>query len=121
MKSKTRWAKEPEKEDYSAAQTYLSLIYDSKDAAKLLKKLKSADICKFEAKDIFRASGLPLLTPTDSQVKADHERILAGKKMSPLLLVRHAATGRAIIVDGYHRICAVYSIDEDSVVLCKIV
>jgi len=30
MKSKTRWAKEPEKQDYSAVQTYLSLIYDNK-------------------------------------------------------------------------------------------
>lgn len=121
MKSKTRWAKEPERKDYSAAQTYLALIYDDKEAAKLLKRLKAADTRKFEAKDIFRASGLPLLTSTDSRVKADHEKILAGKKMSPLLLVRHASTGRVIIVDGYHRLCAVYSIDEDSVVLCRIV
>ncbi|MGN6733248.1 MAG: hypothetical protein ACTHMB_14970 [Candidatus Binatia bacterium] len=121
MKSKTKWTKEPEKEDYSAAQTYLSLLYDKKEAAKLLKKLKAGDTCKFEAKDIFRAAGLPLLTPTDSQVKADHEKILAGKKMSPLLLVRHASTGRVIIVDGYHRLCAVYSIDEDSIVPCRIV
>ena len=121
MKSKVRWAKKPEKGDYSASEIYLSLIYDKKEAAKLLKKLKAGATCQFEAKDIFRASGLPLLTPTDSQVKADHEKILAGKKMSPLLLVRHAPTGRVIIVDGYHRICAVYSIDEDSVVPCKIV
>ena len=121
MKSKTRWAKEPEKEDYSAANTFLSLLYDDKEAAKLLKKLKAGDTSQFEAKDIFRAAGLPLLTPTDSQVKADHEKILAGKKMSPLLLVRHAKTGRVIIVDGYHRLCAVYSIDEDSVVPCRIV
>ena len=41
MKSKTRWAKEPEKEDYSAAQTCLSLLYDKKEAAKLLKKLEA--------------------------------------------------------------------------------
>src|SRR5690349_11619341 len=121
MKTKTRWAKDPEKEDYSAAQTYLSLLYDDKETVKLLKKLKAADTRKFEAKDILRASGLPLLTPTDSRVKADHEKILAGKKMSPLLLVRHASSGRVIIVDGYHRLCAVYSIDEDSVVPCRIV
>jgi hypothetical protein len=50
MKSKTKWAKEPEKEDYSAAQTYLSLIYDKKEAAKLLKKLRAGETCNFEAK-----------------------------------------------------------------------
>ena len=121
MKPKTKWSKEPEKKDYSAAETYLSLVYDNKEAAKLVKKLKGADTCDFEAKDVFRASSLPLLTPTDSQVKDNHEKILAGKKISPLLLVRHAATGRVILADGYHRLCAVYSIDEDSVVPCKIV
>jgi hypothetical protein len=26
-----------------------------------------------------------------------------------------------IIADGYHRLCAVYSIDEDAVIPCKIV
>ncbi len=41
MKSKTKWSKEPEKEDSSAAETYLSLIYDEKEAAKLVKKLKA--------------------------------------------------------------------------------
>jgi len=29
--------------------------------------------------------------------------------------------GRVIVADGYHRLCAVYSYDEDAVIPCKIV
>ena len=35
-------------------------------------------------------------------------------------LVRDAAHGKLIIADGYHRLCAIYSFDEDAVVPCKI-
>ena len=45
---------------------------------------------------------------------------MSGGGMSPLLLVRDSANGRLIIADGYHRMCAVYSFDEDAVVPCKI-
>jgi hypothetical protein len=38
-----------------------------------------------------------------------------------LLLVRDNANGKVIIADGYHRLCAVYSLDEDAVIPCKIV
>ena len=41
--------------------------------------------------------------------------------LSPLLLVRDADAGRLIIADGYHRLCAVYSIHEDALIPCKIV
>jgi hypothetical protein len=37
------------------------------------------------------------------------------------LLYREKATGRLIIADGYHRLCAVYGFDEDAVIPCKIV
>ncbi|MBV9009589.1 MAG: hypothetical protein JO354_10560 [Verrucomicrobia bacterium] len=121
MNNKTKWSKEPDNKDYINAGNYLLLICDEKEAAKLVKKLKCASANEFQAKDILRASGLPLLMPTDSKVKDNHEKILAGKKISPLLLVRHACSGRVIIADGYHRMCAVYSIDEDSSIPCKIV
>jgi hypothetical protein len=28
---------------------------------------------------------------------------------------------KVIIADGYHRLCAVYSVDEDAMIPCKIV
>jgi hypothetical protein len=47
-------------------------------------------------------------------------KILAGKKLSPLLLVRSSKTSRLIVADGYHRLCAAYGFDEDALIPCKI-
>jgi hypothetical protein len=54
-------------------------------------------------------------------VEKDRQKIAAGKALSPLLLVRDDLTRKVIIADGYHRLCAVYSYDEDALVPCKIV
>ncbi len=114
------WLKEPEEHDYPAALSYLGLIYDEAAAAVLVNKLRRAPMSAFKAKDIFRASGLTLLGVSNSHVDKDQKKILAGKAVSPLLLVRDAARGRVIIADGYHRLCAVYSFDEDALISCKI-
>lgn len=114
------WLKEPEANDYPAALSYLGLIYDDAAAAALVNKLQRAPMSAFKAKDIFRASGLTLLGVSNSHVDKDQKKILAGKGVSPLLLVRDAARGRVIIADGYHRMCAVYSFDEDALISCKI-
>ena len=44
---------------------------------------------------------------------------LRGKALSPILLVRQS--GKVVIADGYHRLCAVYGFDEDAPIPCKIV
>ena len=50
-----------------------------------------------------------------------NRKILGGKKLSPLLLVRDTVRSRLIIADGYHRLCSVYQFDEDAWIPCKIV
>ena len=120
-KLKGRWLDEPNEDDYAAAESFLNLIYDEQSSAGLIKKVKKAEVLQFEAKDIFRASGLPLLGINNSHVKADQKRLVAGKKLSPLLLVRQASSGKVIIADGYHRLCAAYSLDEDASIPCKII
>jgi hypothetical protein len=72
------------------------------------------------AKDLLRASTLPLLSPEDSAVARDMKKIQKGKALSPVLLVRgDAYEGAALIIaDGYHRICAAYHQDEDAEVAC---
>jgi hypothetical protein len=120
-KSKKKWLSEPEKHDYPAAQSYLTLLYDAKTAAKYAKALARAPMTSFAAKDIFRASELPLLGATNSHVRKNEIKLAAGKKLSPLLLVRDPVHGKLIIADGYHRMCAVYAFDEDTIVPCKIV
>jgi len=58
---------------------------------------------------------------SNGHVTKDKEKIDSGKRLSPLLLVRDPVQGRVIVADGYHRLCAVYSYDEDAVIPCKIV
>jgi ribosomal protein L32 len=120
-KLKGRWVDEPNEDDYVAAESFLTLIHDEQSSASFVKKLKKAEVLEFKAKDIFRASGLPLLGINNSHVKADQKRLVAGKKLSPLLLVRQTSCGKVIIADGYHRLCAAYSLDEDASIPCKIV
>ncbi len=120
-KPKIQWLSEPEDKDYPAAQSYLGLFHNDTEANTLVAKLKTAKITQFKAKDIFRASGLSLLGVSNSHVTKDQQKIKDGKSMSPLLLVRDPQNGKVIIADGYHRLCAVYSFDEDELIPCKIV
>src|ERR1019366_2876742 len=117
---KIKWLLTPEAHDYPAALSYLSLLYDERTAKVQVARLKRAPTSLFKAKDIFRASGLSLLGISNSHVEKDRGRIDSGNELSPLLLIRDALRGRVIIADGYHRLCAVYSVDEDAVIPCKI-
>ncbi len=47
-------------------------------------------------------------------------KIQSGTALSPLLLVRQEGQ-RTVVADGYHRLCAVYRLDEDASIPCKIV
>lgn len=118
---KVRWLSDAEKHDYPAAQSFLRLLYDDAQVAGMIVRLKSARVSQFEAKDIFRASRLPLLGVSNSHVAKDRKKIREGKGMAPLLLVRDERIGRVVIADGYHRLCAVYAFDEDAVIDCKII
>jgi hypothetical protein len=120
-KHEIKWLPVPEDHDYPAAKSYLSLLYRKRALAIILEKLKRAPVSHFKAKDIFRASGLHLLGISNSHVEKDRKMISAGESLSPIILVRDDRSRRVIIADGYHRMCAVYSFDEDAVIPCKIV
>jgi disulfide oxidoreductase YuzD len=115
------WLGDAEEHDFPAAESYLSLIGSSKRAAELTARLRAANIIQFKAKDIFRASQLSLLGISNSHVEKDRQKIVNGKALSPLLLVRDETNGKLIVADGYHRLCAVYGFDEDALIPCKIV
>ena len=116
-----KWLEEPEEHNYPAAESFLALMFEPAVAAAYVKQLKRAPVSRFKAKDIFRASGLSLLGISNYHVEKDRNKVRDGRKLSPLLLVRHSESGRVLIADGYHRLCAIYSYDEDAVVPCKIV
>jgi hypothetical protein len=86
-----------------------------------VEKLKKAPVIEFKAKDIFRASSLSLLGISNKHIKKDLKKIQNRISLSPLLLTRNTSTGKVIIADGYHRLCAVYSMEEDALIPCKIV
>jgi hypothetical protein len=115
-----KWLSKPQERSYTAAMSYLSLLYDEPTAATHVEKLRRATMCKHMAKDIFRASGLSLLGVSNFRVKMDKKKIKARKALSPLLLIRDSSNGKVIIADGYHRLCAVYSYNEDALIPCKI-
>ena len=120
-KAKIKWLREPQEHDYPAARSFLSLTFEPQAAGQLVEDLQRAGMSEFAAKDIFRASGLSLLGVSNSHVQKDRETILRNEKLSPLLLIRDRNTGKVVIADGYHRLCAVYSFDEDAMIPCKIV
>jgi len=119
--TKIIWLAKPEKHDYQASLSYLSLIFDNKSAKKLVKALRKASMTSFKAKDIFRSSGLSLLGISNGYVERNTEKLQTGIRLPPLLLVRDDRQRRLIIADGYHRLCSVCLIDEDADIPCKIV
>ena len=114
-----RWKEEPEEKDYPAAYSYLSLLVDPREAKAIVKALKQHNkIDHFAAKDLFRASGLAHLPDDDPEVTKDLNKVKAGEKLSPVLLVRGTPLW---VADGYHRICASYLLGEDEMIPCRIV
>jgi hypothetical protein len=116
-----KWLPDVEEHDYPAAQSYLRILYPEDKVSEILSKLRSAAIVQFKAKDIFRASQLSLLGVSNSHVEKDTKKLLEGKSLSPLLLLRDQQHGKVVIADGYHRLCAIYKFNEDALIPCKIV
>jgi hypothetical protein len=116
-----KWLRRPKAGNYPAARDYLSLLFERKVASAYVKLLARAPLVRFKSKDIFRASQLSLLGVSNYFVEKDRKKILDGEALSPILLVRDAVNGRVIVADGYHRLCSVYSFDEEAPIPCKIV
>jgi hypothetical protein len=98
MAAKVNWKEEPDDRDYPAAENYLSLVVSPAAAEQLAARLRRAKISHSKAKDLLRASRLPLLPPG---------RLAAGVVLT--------------IADGYHRVCASYHLSEDEDIPCRIV
>jgi hypothetical protein len=119
---KVTWKTEPDAHDYPAASSYLSLIAPSDQVNDLVERLKVAPLEHYKAKDMLRASGLPLLAPDNPHVAADLAKVKKKSALSPVLLIRGDLTlGIALqIADGYHRVCASYHLDENTDIPCRI-
>jgi len=118
-----KWLEAPEAHDFDAATAYLSMLAESGTVTRTVDALRTAPMVMRAAKDILRAARLPLLADSNAHVKSDLGKISDGKRLSPILLVRGDATrGVALqIADGYHRVCASYITDENTVIPCRLV
>jgi len=121
--SAVAWKAAPAEHDYPAAADYLTLVLADKQVKRVVAALRTAPQVRKKAKDIERASGLPMLSATNPHVAADLKKVKNGEALSPILLVRGRWTDGAplMIADGYHRMCASYLLDENAEIPCRIV
>lgn len=122
-KPKIAWKKKPEAEDYQGALQFLLLIYPERTARRLLRAYPKAKTVQHAAKDLLRASNLPLLPRKEAHVEEDLSRIRKGKDLPPVLLIRGDMSKNEplVVADGYHRICAICYFDEDAPIACRVV
>ena len=115
----TFWLSDPEEHDFPAATDYLELLFTEEESKAFTDQLRKAPTIIKKAKDILRASSLPLLPPDNIHVKQNLKKVKKGNKLSPILLVKK--DNKLIIADGYHRICAAYYLSEDLQIPCRLV
>jgi hypothetical protein len=117
------WKAQPESHDFPAALDYLTLLFEDAIARNLVERLRKAKTQHKCAKDLLRASRLPLLPRDNPHVANDLKKIKRGKSLSPVLLIRGDARSDMplIVADGYHRICASWYRDENVPIACRMV
>ena len=117
------WKMKSEAKDYEGARNFLSLIFPDAKAERLLRALHKTENIERAAKDLLRASSLPVLPRDEPHVDEDLKRIHKRKALPPVLLVRgDMSKGVPLIVaDGYHRICAICYYDESAPIPCRMV
>ncbi len=116
LPSSISWKEDPDGHDYPAAHDFLSLLLNDAQAEHAVAVLQRAPLIHRKAKDLLRASGLPLLALDNPAVARDLAKVVAGLPLSPVLALRgRLGTGVPLtIADGYHRICASYHLDENA-------
>jgi hypothetical protein len=121
--SREHWKDEPEEHDFPAAADYLELLLAPAAVERVVAALRTVGTVRKKAKDLVRASRLPILAPDNPHVAHDLAKVTRGERLSPVLLVRGSlGTGVALtIADGYHRICASNHLDENASIPCRLV
>jgi hypothetical protein len=115
------WMEAPEEHDFPAALDYLTLIMSDKQAAAAVEALRRAPLIHRKAKDLLRASRLPLLPKDNAHVATDLKKVASGKRLSPVLLLRGRDAIPMNVADGHHRVCASYHLDENTDIPCRLV
>ena len=107
--SSLRWLADVADHDFAAAEAYLSLRLDEKQAKTLVSRLRSAKVTARRANDILRACGRDALPLDDPGVRRDLIKAVSGQKLSPVLVV--SGEVGPDIADGYHRVSLAYHLN----------
>jgi hypothetical protein len=108
------WKNEVDQHDYAAASSYLSIRFGESRAGKIAEDLRKLPVITRRANDILRATGRAPLPLSDPGVLRDLKKVLAGEKLSPVLVAE------ADIADGYHRVSLAYALDPYASVPLKL-
>jgi hypothetical protein len=122
MADKVHWKEAPDDHDYPAAADYLSLVMPQMTADLFVRRLRAAPLVHRKAKDLLRASALPLLGQDNVHVAKDLAKVKKGALLSPVLMLRGRLEAHVplTIADGYHRICASCHLNEDADIPCRV-
>ncbi len=117
-----KWKKVPDEHDYPAAADYLEMLAEPEVVDTVVQELRDAPLTHKKAKDLLRAAQLDALPTSNPYVRRDLQKIVAGKALSPILVVRGDFRRNVpmVIADGYHRVCAIYYTDENIAIPVKI-
>jgi hypothetical protein len=113
-----KWREDVADHDYAAAHAYLSLRLDERTADEAVSKLRRAKLTTRRANDILRATGLDPAPLDDPGVVKDVIKVIEGKALSPVLVIKSAAGSD--IADGYHRVSMAYRVDPYAEVPLKL-
>jgi hypothetical protein len=108
------WRKDVAEHDYAAAASYLSIRYGESRAEEISQQLRKLPVIQRRANDILRAVRREPLPISDPGVLRDLQKVLAGQKLSPVLVAE------GDIADGYHRVSLAYALDPFSTVPLKL-
>ncbi len=100
-----QWRKDVVEHDYAAASGYLSIRFGESHAQEVSKKLRKLPVITRRANDILRATQRDPMPLSDPGVLRDLQKVLAGEKLSPVLVAE------GDIADGYHRVSLAYALD----------
>jgi hypothetical protein len=109
-----QWKKDVAQHDYGAAARYLSIRLGESRAEQVVAELRKLPVITRRANDILRATRRDPLPLSDPGVLKDLKKVLAGEKLSPILVAE------ADIADGYHRLSLAYALDPYAQVPLKL-
>ena len=109
-----RWKKDVDHHDYAAATSYLSIRFGESRAQQVAEELQKLPVITRRANDILRATGRAALPLSDPGVLKDLKKVLAGDKLSPILVAQ------GDVADGYHRLSLAYALDPYAEVPLKL-